>query len=52
MSEAQLMQSIKKVQDEKFEEILQKIPKGRKVLIPLFYMGPPHDDEAKSPYKG
>ena len=52
MSEAQLMQSIKKVQDIQFKKLLKKIRTGRKVFIPLFYMSPPHNDEAKSPYKG
>jgi hypothetical protein len=52
MSEAQLMQSIKKVQDKRFKELLKRIPKGQKVLVSLFYMGPPRDGEAKSPYKG
>jgi hypothetical protein len=52
MSEVELMQSIKKVQDKKIKKLLKKMPKGQKVLIPLFYTGPPHDDEAKSPYKG
>ena len=52
MRQTKLMENIKKVQDKKFKKLLKKIPKGRKVLIPLFYMEPPRDDEAKSPYKG